>query len=177
VTRGDEGVSGQSGWRAVAAAPVAEATKAVNWLLDTDVICQPAKKNGDSKVVAWLEAEQDRCYTSAVVIAQLAYWVQTKDGWQRPQLQAWLTRLVEALHGRIVDCGLDPAMLSSAKSSASRMLPALRSDRARESPVSSGSQQQDRRSPLLGCEAQALVVLLSSSAVSHARAELPLIRG
>jgi hypothetical protein len=35
----------------------------VNWLLDTDVICQPAKKNGDAKVIAWLEAEQDRCYT------------------------------------------------------------------------------------------------------------------
>jgi hypothetical protein len=49
-----------------------QAAEAVSWLLDTDVICQPAKKNGDAKVVAWLEA-----------------------------LQAWLTRLVDALHGRI----------------------------------------------------------------------------
>jgi len=40
-------------------------------------------------------------YTSAVVIAQLAYWVRTKDGHQRQALQAWLTRLVEALGGRI----------------------------------------------------------------------------
>jgi predicted nucleic acid-binding protein len=72
----------------------------VNWLLDTDVICQPAKRQGDSKVIAWLEAEQQRCYTSAIVIAQLAYWVRTKDGRQRRALQAWLTRLVEALHGR-----------------------------------------------------------------------------
>ena len=71
----------------------------MNWLLDTDVICQPAKKNGDVKVIAWLEAEQDRCYTSAVVIAQLAYWVRTKEGRQRHALQAWLTRLIEALHG------------------------------------------------------------------------------
>lgn len=73
----------------------------MSWLLDTDVICQPAKKNGDAKVIAWLEAEQDRCYTSAVVIAQLAYWVRTKEGRQRQALQAWLTRLVDALHGRI----------------------------------------------------------------------------
>jgi toxin FitB len=73
----------------------------VSWLLDTDVICQPAKTNGDPKVIAWLEAEQDRCYTSAVVIPQLAYWVRTKEGRQRQELQAWLTRLVEALHGRI----------------------------------------------------------------------------
>lgn len=96
-----EGVSREPGRRAVAAARAAEAAKAVNWLLDTDVICQPAKKKSDPKVIAWLEAEQDRCYTSAVVIAQLAYWVRTKDGRQRRTLQAWFTRLVDALHGRI----------------------------------------------------------------------------
>ncbi len=73
----------------------------MSWLIDTDVICQPAKRNGDAKVIAWLEAEQDRCYTSAVVIAQLAYWVRTKEGRQRQALQAWLMRLVDALHGRI----------------------------------------------------------------------------
>jgi predicted nucleic acid-binding protein len=70
-------------------------------MLDTDVICQPAKRKGDPRVVAWLEEEQDRCYTSAVVIAQLAYWVRTKEGRQRHALQTWLTRLVDALHGRI----------------------------------------------------------------------------
>jgi predicted nucleic acid-binding protein len=73
----------------------------MSWLLDTDVICQPAKRHGDARVIAWLEEEQDRCYTSAVVIAQLAYWVRTKDGQQRQALQAWLTRLVDALGGRI----------------------------------------------------------------------------
>ena len=73
----------------------------MSWLLDTDVICQPAKRHGDPRVVAWLEHEKDRCYTSAVVIAQLTYWVRTKEGRQRQALQAWLTRLVDAMHGRI----------------------------------------------------------------------------
>jgi len=73
----------------------------MSWLLDTDVICQPAKLHGDVRVIAWLEEEQDRCYTSAVVIAQLAYWVRTKEGRQRQALQTWLTRLVDALQGRI----------------------------------------------------------------------------
>jgi hypothetical protein len=73
----------------------------VSWLLDTDVICQPAKRHGDPPVVAWLEREKDRCYTSAVVIAQLTYWVRTKEGRQRQALQAWLTRLADAMHGRI----------------------------------------------------------------------------
>jgi predicted nucleic acid-binding protein len=73
----------------------------MNWLLDADVLSQPAKRKGDPRVVAWLEAEQDACYTSSVVIAQLAYWVRSKDGKSRDALQAWLTRLIEAMHGRI----------------------------------------------------------------------------
>jgi predicted nucleic acid-binding protein len=73
----------------------------MSWLVDTDVICQPAKRQGDARVVGWLEREKDQCYTSAVVIAQLAFWVRTKQGRQRQALQTWLTRLVEALHGRI----------------------------------------------------------------------------
>ena len=73
----------------------------MSWLLDSDVICQPAKRHGDARVVAWIERERNDCYTSAVVIAQLAYWVRTKEGRQRDALQVWLTRLIEAMHGRI----------------------------------------------------------------------------
>jgi predicted nucleic acid-binding protein len=73
----------------------------MSWLLDTDVICQPAKRHGDVRVVAWIERERNDCYTSAVVIAQLAYWVRTKEGRQRDALQKWLTRLIDAMHGRI----------------------------------------------------------------------------
>ena len=73
----------------------------MSWLLDTDVLCQPAKRNGDARVVAWLEQEQQRCYTSAIVIAQLAYWVRAKEGRQRQALQTWLTRLIDAMQGRI----------------------------------------------------------------------------
>ncbi len=73
----------------------------MSWLLDTDVLSQPAKRRGDARVIAWLEREKDRCYTSAVVIAQLAYWVRGKEGKQRAALQAWLTRLTDAMHGRI----------------------------------------------------------------------------
>ena len=73
----------------------------MSWLLDTDVICQPAKRRGDPRVVAWLEQERDNCYTSAVVIGQLAYWVRSKEGRQRDALQTWLTRLIDAMHGRI----------------------------------------------------------------------------
>ncbi len=74
----------------------------MSWLLDADVLSQPAKRRGDARVVAWLEANKNDCYTSAVVIAQLAHWVRTKEGKQREALQAWLSRLIAAMHGRIL---------------------------------------------------------------------------
>jgi predicted nucleic acid-binding protein len=74
----------------------------VSWLLDADVLSQPAKKHGDARVLAWLEAEQDQCYTSSIVIAQLAFWVRSKQGRQREALQAWLRRLADAMHGRVL---------------------------------------------------------------------------
>jgi len=74
-------------------------------MLNTDVLSQPAKKNGDPRVIAWLREEKNRCHTSAVVIAQLAYWVRTKEGKQRIELQIWLTRLIAAMQGRI--CGFN----------------------------------------------------------------------
>jgi predicted nucleic acid-binding protein len=83
----------------------------MNWLLDADVLSQPAKKRGDPRVVAWLEAEKDRCYTSSIVIAQLAYWVRTKEGRQREALQVWLSRLIEAMHGRILGFNVTVALV------------------------------------------------------------------
>ena len=74
----------------------------MNWLLDTDVICQPGKRHGEEKIRAWLEREQDHCYTSAVVIAQLAYWVRSKQGRQQQALQGWLLRLLDSMQGRIL---------------------------------------------------------------------------
>ena len=74
----------------------------MSWLLDSDVLSQPAKKAGDARVMAWLEKHQDNCYTSSVVIAQLAFWVRSKRGKQRAALQKWLTDLIEAMHGRIL---------------------------------------------------------------------------
>ena len=73
----------------------------MSWLLDADVLSQPAKQRRDARVVAWLYQEREHCYTSSIVIAQLAYWVRTKQGRQREVLQEWLTRLIEAMQGRI----------------------------------------------------------------------------
>ncbi|HEV2391169.1 MAG TPA: PIN domain-containing protein [Verrucomicrobiae bacterium] len=74
----------------------------MSWLLDADVLSQPAKNHGNRAVIEWLEREQDHCYTSTVVLAQIAYWVRTKQGRKRARLEQWLRRGVEALEGRIL---------------------------------------------------------------------------
>lgn len=72
----------------------------MSWLLDADVLSQPAKRRGDRQVIGWLEREEARCHTSTIVVAQLAYWVRTKEGKQREALQAWLRQLLDAMEGR-----------------------------------------------------------------------------
>lgn len=81
----------------------------MSWLLDTDVLSQAAKRQGDARVVTWLKQERDRCYTSAVVIAQLASWVRDKEGEQRQMLQDWLSRLIRAFGGRILSFNVSVA--------------------------------------------------------------------
>lgn len=73
----------------------------MSWLLDADVLSQPAKRQGDARVIAWMEREKAGCYTSSIVIAQLAWWVRTKEGRKKRALQEWLSELVDALEGRI----------------------------------------------------------------------------
>ncbi|MGI8602044.1 MAG: PIN domain-containing protein [Verrucomicrobiales bacterium] len=74
----------------------------MSWLLDADVLSQPVKTRGNPVVVSWLERERDDCYTSTIVIAQVAYWIRTKEGRARERLQWWLTQSVDALQGRIL---------------------------------------------------------------------------
>lgn len=74
----------------------------MSWLLDSDVLSQPAKRLGNQRVISWLEKHKDSCYTSSIVIAQLAFWVRSKRGKQRVALQKWLTELIDAMQGRIL---------------------------------------------------------------------------
>src|SRR5438874_3262096 len=81
----------------------------MTWLLDADVLSQPVKTQGKRAVIDWLEREQNSCYTSAVVIAQIAYWVRTKEGRPRTRLQEWLRRSIDRLEGRILSFNLGTA--------------------------------------------------------------------
>lgn len=78
----------------------------MSWLLDADVLSQPAKRFGDARVIAWLKAESSNSYTSTVAVAQLAYWVRKSDGARRDELQLWLRDLLRSLAGRVLSFNL-----------------------------------------------------------------------
>jgi predicted nucleic acid-binding protein len=78
----------------------------MNWLLDTDVLSQLAKRQRDQKIVAWIKEQRAKLYTSSIVIAQLGYWIRTETGVQRQQLQSWLTGVLDAMSGRVLGFNL-----------------------------------------------------------------------
>ena len=57
-----------------------------------------------------------------MVIAQLAYWVRSKEGRQRQVLQAWLTRLIDAMHGRIYGFNVSVAHIWAERELSSKKL-------------------------------------------------------
>ena len=61
--------------------------------------------------MVWLEKQKHHCYTSSIVIAQLAFWVRSKRGKQRAALQTWLSALIDAMNGRILGFNVSVAQV------------------------------------------------------------------
>ena len=73
----------------------------MSWLLDTDVLSQSAKTRGNPRVIEWVEENQAECYTSALVIAELAFWIRKADRTKSAKLKVWLRKLIDEMTGRI----------------------------------------------------------------------------
>ena len=82
----------------------------MSWLVDTDVLSQLAKRQPERKVVIWLEEQRSELYTSSIVIAQVSYWIRTKTGAQRQQLQSWLSGVLDAMPGRVLGFNVSTAI-------------------------------------------------------------------
>jgi predicted nucleic acid-binding protein len=76
----------------------------MSWLVDTDLLSERARKQPDSRVLDWLEANASAIYTSSHVIGELQAGIALlPEGAKRRALQAWLNRLVEVMAGRILN--------------------------------------------------------------------------
>jgi predicted nucleic acid-binding protein len=77
----------------------------VNYLLDTNVICEPARLRPDSNVLAWLDAaDEDRLHLSVVTLAEVQRGVaRLPRGARRERIQHWLDNdVLERFDGRIL---------------------------------------------------------------------------
>ncbi len=81
-------------------------------LLDTNVISEPIKANGDTRVLEWMDAQLiDTLYLSTITLAELRYGVAAlPDGKRKDTLGDNLEkRIVPLFHGRILPFDDDAA--------------------------------------------------------------------
>jgi predicted nucleic acid-binding protein len=76
----------------------------VNYLVDTNVICEPRQKRPESKVVNWLKANESSLYTSVLVTGEIRYGIDLlpANSVRRAGLLRWHEELLEIMAGRVL---------------------------------------------------------------------------
>ena len=74
------------------------------FLLDTNVVSEPFKRNPSRRVFEWLQsADEDRLFVSVLTLGELRKGIQLADGRRKSTLERWLERDLEPrFAGRIL---------------------------------------------------------------------------
>jgi len=75
----------------------------VSYLVDTNVLSEPAKRQPEAGVVHWLRENESDLYVSTVSIGEIRRGIERLPDWKRKlQLRAWLQDLCACMKGRIL---------------------------------------------------------------------------
>jgi predicted nucleic acid-binding protein len=76
----------------------------VNYLVDTNVLCEPRQKRPESKVVNWLKVNESSLYTSVLVTGEIRYGIELlpANSVRRAELFRWYEELLEIMAGRVL---------------------------------------------------------------------------
>jgi toxin FitB len=76
----------------------------VNYLVDTNVLCEPRQRHPDAKVIHWLEANENSLYTSVLVTGEIRHGIELlpTNSRKRADLLTWYTRLLSIMDGRVL---------------------------------------------------------------------------
>jgi len=76
----------------------------VNYLVDTNVLCEPRQKRPDAKVVNWLKANEAILYTSVLVTGEIRYGIELlpANSARRAKLLKWHDEMLDIMAGRIL---------------------------------------------------------------------------
>jgi len=76
----------------------------MNYLVDTNVLCEPRQKFPNPAIVRWLRENETSLYTSALVVGEIRYGIGRlpANSRLRQALMAWLSQLIRTMEGRIL---------------------------------------------------------------------------
>ena len=76
----------------------------MNFLVDTNVLCEPRQKYPHDKVVEWLESNEAHVYTSVLVTGEIRYGIELlpANSARRAVLLRWFERLLRIMEGRVL---------------------------------------------------------------------------
>ena len=76
----------------------------MNYLVDTNVLCEPRQKHPEPKVVTWLKSNEASLYTSVLVTGEIRYGIELlpANSARRADLLRWHQRMLDIMGGRIL---------------------------------------------------------------------------
>ena len=75
----------------------------MNFLVDTNVFSESARREPDTKVIAWLREHEAELYVSSITIGEIRRGIERlPDGKRKTRLQHWLQALGKVMKGRIL---------------------------------------------------------------------------
>ena len=70
----------------------------MNFLVDANVLSEPTKPSPDSKVIAWLSANEGRLVVDSIILGELCIGILARPrGRKRSQLDQWFEKLVQTI--------------------------------------------------------------------------------
>lgn len=75
----------------------------MSFLVDTNVLSEPAKPKPEKRVVTWLREHEQELYISAITVGELRRGIERlTEGKRKAQLQVWLVELCDRMKGRVL---------------------------------------------------------------------------
>lgn len=75
----------------------------MSFLVDTNVLSEPAKPKPEKRVVTWLREHEPELYISAITVGELRRGIERlTEGKRKAQLQVWLVELCDRMKGRVL---------------------------------------------------------------------------
>jgi predicted nucleic acid-binding protein len=83
----------------------------VSFLVDTNVLCEPARPNPNDRVLEWIEANESELYLSVVTIGEIRRGIRLQASQKKAMaLESWLEEIMHSFDDRILPLDVSIAL-------------------------------------------------------------------